>query len=98
MVIFGFCKDWAVEKCTETPFKTFWKPRNEKNKSRYFFFETPCNFHTWVELTILNVMAFKFQMYVLKDGLEKTRNVISSLILTHHGKKHKLPVRKMELI
>ena len=48
--------------------------------------------------TVLNVMAFKLQMYVPKDGLEKTRNVISSLILKHHGKRHKLPVRKMELI
>ena len=37
MVIFGFCKDWAVEKCTDPVFKMFWKPRNEQDKSDFFF-------------------------------------------------------------
>ena len=37
---FGFCKDWAVEKCTEPVFKMFWKPRNEQNKCGYFFWNT----------------------------------------------------------
>ena len=41
MVIFGFCKDWAVEKCTEPVFKMFQKPRNEQNKSRYFYLKRP---------------------------------------------------------
>ena len=27
MVVFGFCKDWGVEKCTEPVFKMFRKPR-----------------------------------------------------------------------
>ena len=47
MVIFGFCKDWAVEKCTEPVFKMFRKPRNEQNKSWYFFLKRPvyiCDF------------------------------------------------------
>ena len=39
--IFGFCKGWAVEKCTEAVLKMFWKPRNEQNKSRYFFLKRP---------------------------------------------------------
>ena len=39
--IFGFCKGWAVEKCTEAVLKMFWKPRNEQNKSRYFFLKHP---------------------------------------------------------
>ena len=39
--IFGFCKGWAVEKCTEAVLKMFWKLRNEQNKSRYFFFKRP---------------------------------------------------------
>ena len=42
-MIFEFYKDWALEKCTETPFRLFWEPRNEQNKSGYFFFETPCS-------------------------------------------------------
>ena len=45
MVIFGFCKDWAVEKCTEPVFKMFRKPRNEQNKSRYFFLKRPVVSH-----------------------------------------------------
>ena len=39
--IFGFCKEWAVEKCTEPVFKMFLKPRNEQNKSGYFFVKHP---------------------------------------------------------
>ena len=38
---FEFYKEWAVEKCTETPFKMFWKPRNEQNESGYFFLKHP---------------------------------------------------------
>ena len=28
IVIFGFCKGWAVKKCTEPQSKIIWKPRN----------------------------------------------------------------------
>ena len=37
----GFCKGWAVEKCTEPLFKMFQKPRNEQNQSGYFFLKHP---------------------------------------------------------
>ena len=61
MVIFGFCKDWAVEKCTEPLFKMFWKPRNEQNKSGYFLLKHP------VEM---------FQRF-LKKGITKSLNILS---------------------
>ena len=48
MVSFGFCKDWAVENCTEPVFKMFRKPRNEQNKSRYFFLKGPVAVHSVV--------------------------------------------------
>ena len=34
-------KGWAIEKCTKTPFKMFWRPRKEQNKSGYFFLKHP---------------------------------------------------------
>ena len=39
--MFGFWKDWAVEICTDLVFKMFWKPRNEQNKSQYYFLKNP---------------------------------------------------------
>ena len=40
IVISGFFKSWAVEKCTEPAFKMFWKSRNEQNKSRYTLYKS----------------------------------------------------------
>ena len=69
MVIFGFCKDWAVEKCTEPVFKMFRKPRNEQNKSWYFFLKRPVanraiNYKFEFKMSVQNNFQRKFMYFI----------------------------------